>query len=141
MASRPGFDDIWMKMAHLIAGRSIDPRSQVGSVIVNEDDTQVLALGYNGNERGGSNEVKSLEPGQSGLIHAEVNACIKLDYNNHQRKKIYVTMSPCTMCAKVIINSGIAEVVYDEEYRITDGLDILRKSGLVVRKFTPKHNT
>ncbi len=133
---RPRWDDIWMEMAHLIARRSIDPRSQVGAIVVNEENTQVLALGYNGNYKGGSNEVDSLEPGKSGLIHAEINACIKLDYNNPQKKKMYVTMSPCEMCAKVIINSGVAEVIYDEEYRITDGLDVLRKSGLLVRKFT-----
>ena len=140
-SDRPEWDNIWMKMAHLISERSYDPRTKVGVVVATEDNTQVLAVGYNGNYAGGPNEVESTIPGESGMIHAEINACIKMDYNNPQKKKIYVTMSPCVACAKVIINAGIAEVVYDEEYRITDGLDILRKSGLVVRKFTPKHNT
>ena len=134
---RPEWDQIWMEMAHLIAKRSYDPRFKVGTVIVSDDNTQVLAVGYNGNYRGGPNTVDSLEPGQSGMIHSEINALLKSDYNNPKRKVMYVTMSPCAACAKAIVNAGIDEVVYDEQYRITDGLDIMAEAGLVVRKFTP----
>ena len=68
---RPEWDDIWMSVAHTISQRSIDPRYQVGAIIVSDDNTQLLALGYNGNYKGGPNSVESLNPGESGLIHAE----------------------------------------------------------------------
>ena len=130
---RPGWDEIWMKFAHSIAKRSYDPRFQVGAVIVTEDNCQVLAVGYNGNYAGGPNEVESETPGASGMIHAEINALIKLDYNNPKRKKLYLTLSPCRMCAKAIVNSGIEEVIYKEAYRDTSGVSLLKKCGITVR--------
>ena len=68
---RPEWDSIWMSVAKTISQRSIDPRHQVGAIIVTGDNTQLLALGYNGNYKGGPNERESLVSGQSGLIHAE----------------------------------------------------------------------
>ena len=106
---RPSWDDIWMDFAHLIAARSYDPRYKVGSVVVTDTNTQVLAIGYNGNYSGGPNEVESTAPGASGMIHAEINALIKLDYNNPKNKKMYLTLSPCRMCAKAIIYGGIKQ--------------------------------
>ena len=132
---RPEWDDIWMSVAHTIALRSIDSRYQVGSIIVTDDNTQLLSLGYNGNYKGGPNTVDSQDPGMSGLIHAEQNALIKLDYNNPKRKKMYVTLSPCQHCAKMIVNANISEVVYSEEYRDLTGLDIMKSAGIVVRRF------
>ena len=130
---RPEWDEIWMTFAKNMSRRSYDPRHQVGAVVVTEDNTQVLSVGNNGNHSGGPNEVESQEPGQSGMLHAEINALLKMDYNNPKRKIMYVTLSPCRMCAKAIINSGIDEVVYDEEYRDTSGVDLLRSSGVVVK--------
>src|SRR5574338_1570755 len=75
---RPSWDSVWMRVAHIVAERSIDPRTKVGCIVVSADNQQVLALGYNGMERGGSNEVDSAEPGMSGTIHAELNSLIKL---------------------------------------------------------------
>lgn len=132
---RPEWDEIWMTFAKNMSRRSYDPRHQVGAVVVTEDNTQVLSVGYNGNHSGGPNEVESQEPGQSGMLHAEINALLKMDYNNPKRKIMYVTLSPCRMCAKAIINSGIDEVVYDEEYRDTSGVDLLRSSGVVVKSY------
>ncbi len=134
MAVRPSWDEVWIETAGIISQRSYDPRYQVGTIVVSEDNTQVLAVGYNGNYSGGPNEVESETPGESGMIHAEINALLKLDYNNPKRKKMYVTLSPCRMCAKAIVNSGIDEVVYLEEYRDTSGLDILRDAGIEVRQ-------
>ena len=135
---RPEWDDIWMSVAHTISQRSVDPRYQVGAIIVSDDNTQLLALGYNGNYKGGPNTVESLNPGESGLIHAEQNALIKLDYNNPKRKKMYVTLSPCSHCAKMIVNANIEEVVYAEEYRDTTGIDIMKTAGVSVRRFINK---
>jgi dCMP deaminase len=134
MAERPSWDEIWMGMAHNISRRSYDPRHQVGAIIVTQDNSQVLSLGYNGNYKGGPNEVESEVPGDSGMLHAEINALLKLDYNNPKQKAMYVTLSPCRMCSKAIINAGVNEVVYDREYRDTSGLEILRSVGVRVRK-------
>lgn len=126
-----------MGMAHRLALRSIDPRTKVGCIVVNGDNTQILSLGYNGDQKGGPNTVESLKPGESGTIHAEVNALIKLDYNFPKRKIMYITWSPCDMCAKLIINASIDEVVYDSEYRRREGIDRLISAGIAVRQFTP----
>jgi dCMP deaminase len=134
MITRPNWDDVWMATATLIAQRSYDPRYQVGVVIVSEDNTQVFAVGYNGNYKGGPNEVESDVPGESGMIHAEINALLKMDYNNPKRKIMYITLSPCRMCAKAIVNAGISEVVYEETYRDPGGLDILKSADVNIRQ-------
>ena len=131
--SRPDWDNIWMDFAKNISRRSIDPKHKVGAVIVTEDNTQVLSLGYNGDHKGGPNVRDSLEHGHSGLIHAEINALIKCDYNNPKNKKMYVTLSPCEVCAKAIINAGIKEVIYLNEYKKSNGLEILQSCGIIVR--------
>ena len=129
---RPEWNTIWLDFAATIAKRSYDPKFQVGCCIVTEDNCQVLAIGYNGNHKGGPNQRESLEPGHSGFIHAEINALIKLDYNNPKVKKMYLTMSPCRKCAKAIINGGIAKVFYRDAYRDTSGIDLLESCGIEV---------
>ena len=134
--SRPTWDEVWMKTAETLSERSYDPRHQVGAIVVSSDNTQVLAVGYNGNYSGGPNEVESSSPGESGMLHAEINAMLKLDYNNPKIKKMYVTLSPCRMCAKAIINAGIDEVVYKEKYRDTSSIEMLELAGIAVRQFS-----
>src|SRR5210317_1811502 len=113
---RPKWNNIWRDFVVSISKRSPDPKFQVGAVIVTEDNTQVLALGYNGDHKGGPNKRDSMEHGHSGFIHAEINALIKMDYNNPKRKKMYLTHAPCPVCAKCIINAGIDEVYYISDY-------------------------
>ena len=134
--NRPTWDEIWLEFAHSISKRSYDPRHRVGAVIVTYDNTQVLSVGYNGNYAGGPNRVESDVPGQSGMLHAEINALLKMDYNNPKPKKLYLTLSPCRMCAKAIVNAGIKKVFYSEKYRDSSGLDILEQSG-VIHKLIP----
>lgn len=124
--------EIWMNVAREIARRSYDPRLQVGAIIVSEDNTQVLSVGYNGNYKGGPHQHESAEPGKSGFTHAEINALVKCDYNFNKRKHMYVTHSPCRDCAKLIINAEIARVVYNIPYRDPSGLDLLRLVGIEV---------
>ena len=124
---RPDWDQIWIEFAQSIAKRSVDPKHKVGSIIVNSENTQVLSIGYNGDHKGGTNVRDSLEPGKSGFIHAEINALIKLDYNNPKKKTLYITLSPCRQCAKAIINGGIDRVVYRDAYRDCSGIDLLRE--------------
>jgi len=134
---KPEWDQIWMSLAHAIAQRSNDSKLQVGSVIVTENNESVLSIGYNGDEKGGENTRDSMETGQSGFIHAEVNAIAKLNYTDPREKKIYLTHSPCLVCSRLIVNAGIAEVIYDDEYKEdTKGLDILRDRGILVRQIS-----
>lgn len=134
--ARPSWDKIWMDFAGLISNRSYDPRYKVGAVVVTEDNTQVLSVGYNGNYSGGPNEVESTVPGQSGMLHAEINALLKMDYNNPKNKKIYLTLSPCRSCSKAIVNSGIDEVIFREQYRDMSGIEILKNTGILVRQYS-----
>ena len=133
--TRPTWDQVWISFAKTISERSYDPRNKVGAVIVTEDNTQVLAIGYNGGWAGGPNEVESLEPGKSGMIHAEINALIKMNYSHHKGKKLYVTLSPCRGCVKAIINGGINRVIYLDDYRDLSGIELLSEAGIEVRRF------
>ncbi|NDC31607.1 MAG: hypothetical protein EBZ58_11875 [Bacteroidetes bacterium] len=133
--SRPKWDEIWMGLTLHIAERSRDPRLKVGSVIVTEDNTSVLAIGYNGDQQGGDNKPDSLEPGKSGFIHAEANALIKMNFGDHRNKKMYLTHSPCPVCARMIVNSGIKKVIFCDEYRDSKGLNILKNSGVSVERY------
>lgn len=133
LVDRPDWDEVWMSFAKKIAERSYDPRYRVGSVIVDSKNTRVLSLGYNGNYSGGPNEAESMEPGQSGMVHSELNALLKLDYHHPCEKIMYVTLSPCRACAKACINSNIKEVVYSELYRDTSGIELLESAGIKCR--------
>ena len=133
---RPEWNNIWRDFVISISKRSPDPKFQVGAVIVTEDNTQVLALGYNGDHKGGPNCRDSMDHGQSGFIHAEVNALIKMDYNNPKKKKMYLTHVPCPVCAKSIINAGIDEVYYLNNYIILEGLEILKSAGIKIIKLS-----
>jgi dCMP deaminase len=133
--NRLSWDQVWSSFASTISQRSTDPKIKVGCVIVPFDNTGVLSLGYNGDHKGGSNERESNDTGFSGFIHAEINALIKMDFNNPKDKKMYLTHSPCKMCAKAIINANIKEVNYIEEYKSdTTGIDLLVKHGVKVNK-------
>ena len=133
--SRPPWDKIWMDFAYNIAERSCDTKYKVGAVVVNSENTQVLSIGYNGDQKGGSNKRDSTETGQSGFIHAEINALIKMNYNNPCKKKMYLTLSPCEVCAKAIVNARIDEVIYSEFYEHgKKSIRILNQSGIIVKK-------
>ena len=132
--ARPKWDQIWIDFAKSISERSCDSKYKVGAVVVNSENTQVLSIGYNGDQKGGNNQRESEETGKSGFIHAEINALIKMDYNNPCKKKMYLTLSPCDVCAKAIVNAGIDEVYYAEFYEHGKrGIQILNDAGIIVR--------
>jgi len=134
---RPSWDIIWTNFAKSISQRSVDPKHKVGAIVVNSENTQVLSIGYNGDQKGGNHKRRSLEQGASGFIHAEINSLIKMDYNNPCKKKMYLTLSPCEVCAKAIVNAGINEVIFIELYGDGyPGIDILNNAGITVRKFS-----
>lgn len=113
---------------------SCSPSRKVGCTITNSSYDEIYSFGFNGDERGGSNVSESLTPGESGWIHAEENALLKL--GSHQNCTMFLTDSPCDLCAKKIINSGkIKEVYYLREYRDLLGIGRLIQNDIKVYKF------
>ena len=124
-------EEVYMRMAEELAKRSTCARLQVGSVITTSDLTQVLGIGYNGNAKGLPNRCDSDQPGSCGCLHSEQNALIKAGATL-PGKVMFVSASPCVMCAKMIINTNVARVYYREAYRDPAGLNVLRQGGVEV---------
>lgn len=121
--------ELYMKIANEFAGESNSPRLKVGCIIVTEEG--IIYPGYNGDELGGDNVPDSLEPGESGFVHAEVNAISKFNSTIHKNSVMYVTHSPCVVCARTIINTmAIKQVCYGTLYRDSKGIDLLNKRGI-----------
>src|SRR6202158_5259964 len=124
-------EEVYMRMAEELAKRSTCARLQVGSVITTSDLTQGLGIGSNGNARGLPNRCDSTEPGACGCLHSEQNCLIKAGAQL-PGKVMFVSASPCVMCAKMIINTNVGRVYFREAYRDTAGLDVLRQGGVEV---------
>ena len=122
-------------MAAVWAKNSYCKRRQVGALLVK--DRMIISDGYNGTPSGFENICED-ENGVTKpyVLHAEANAITKVakSGNNSKGATLYVTASPCMECAKLMIQSGISRVVYRDEYRLTDGVDLLRKAGIEVEK-------
>jgi dCMP deaminase len=129
------FDNRYMEMAAVWAKNSYCKRLQVGALIVK--DKMIISDGYNGTPSGFENicedETGATKPY---VLHAEANAITKVakSGNSSDGATLYVTASPCLECSKLIIQSGIRRVVYRDEYRLTDGIDLLRRAGIEVEK-------
>ena len=108
--------EVYMRMAEELAKRSTCARLQVGSVITTADLTQVLGIGYNGNAKGLPNRCDSSQPGNCGCLHSEQNCLIKAGAQL-PGKVMFVSASPCVMCAKMIINANVTRVYYRKAYR------------------------
>lgn len=127
-------EEVYMRMAEELAKRSTCERNQVGTVIATGDLTQVLGIGYNGNARGLPNACDGTEPGRCGCLHSEANALIKAGAQL-AGKVMFVTVSPCVMCAKMIINSNVRRVSYRTAYRDRAGIETLRSGGVEVAQY------
>ena len=129
------FDDKYMQMASIWASNSYCKRRQVGALLVK--DRMIISDGYNGTPSGFENICED-ENGVTKpyVLHAEANAISKIakSGNSADGATLYVTASPCMECAKLIIQAGIRRVVYAREYRIVDGVDLLRRAGIEVEK-------
>lgn len=138
-SARPSFEEIFMRMAGLVSRRSTCKRLNVGCAIVTPDFRTVLSMGYNGNASGLPNKCDSTEPGKCGCIHAEQNAVINCDAPRYVDKIVFCTNLPCKMCAKFLVNLGnVKEVVYNMDYRLKEGLDVLSYAGIPYRQYEVK---
>ncbi len=128
----------YLRMARIWAENSYCQRRQVGALVVK--DKMIISDGYNGTPSGFENVCED-ETGatKTYVLHAEANAITKLarSNNNSEGSTLYVTASPCIECAKLIIQSGIKRVVYGEQYRLTDGLDLLKRANIEVIYLNP----
>ena len=129
------FDDKYIKMAEIWAGNSYCKRRQVGALLVK--DRMIISAGYNGTPSGFENICED-ENGVTKpyVLHAEANAITKVakSGNSSQDATLDGTAAPCIECSKLIIQAGIKRVVYKDEYRLTDGVDLLRRAGIEVEK-------
>lgn len=131
MSERPSFEQLYMDLAWGLSKRSTCRRLSVGCVITSTDFRHVLGVGFNGNASGLANDCESDTPGACGDIHAEANAIINCCAPRSQGKVVIVTHQPCKMCAKMLVNlGGVERVIYQEPYRLVEGLDVLTRSGI-----------
>ena len=128
------FDRRYLEMAEIWAKNSYCKRRQVGALLVK--DNMIISDGYNGTPSGFENVCEENGVTKPYVLHAEANAISKVakSGNNSFGATLYVTASPCIECSKLIIQCGIKRVVYKDEYRLTDGVDLLRRAGIDVEK-------
>jgi dCMP deaminase len=129
------FDISYIKMAQVWAENSHSTRNKVGALVVK--DNVIISDGFNGTPTGMDNCCEDSDGNTHWyVIHAESNALMKLAKNSGSSigSTLYVTLSPCKECSKLIIQSGIKRVVYFEDYRDTSGIDFLKANGLLVEK-------
>lgn len=123
----------YLRMAAIWAENSYCQRRKVGALVVKEK--MIISDGYNGTPSGFENVCEDAHGvTHPYVLHAEANAITKLarSGNNSDQATLYVTASPCIECAKLIIQAGIRRVVYAEQYRLTDGIVLLRRAGVEV---------
>jgi dCMP deaminase len=148
-ASRPGWDEYFMNIAKVVAMRANCMKRKIAAVIVK--DKRIISTGYNGTPRGIKNcsdggcprcnaiDASGKDLGECLCSHGEENAIVQAAYHGVSLKgaTLYTTFSPCLMCTKMIINSGISEVVYQGNYPFLEtSLKLLEQAGVTVRKIT-----
>jgi dCMP deaminase len=144
---RPSWDEYFMNIAKVVATRSNCMKRKVAAIIVK--DRRVVSTGYNGTPRGARNcneggcpRCNGMAPSGTALdeclcCHGEENAITQAAYHGTSLKgtTLYSTYAPCLLCTKMIINSGIAEVVYNQDYPLNErALSLLEECGVVLRR-------
>ena len=125
------YDIAYLKMAREWAKLSHCKRKQVGALIVK--DRMIISDGFNGTPSGFDNCCEDAEGlTKWEVLHAEANALLKVAASTQSSKNatLYITLSPCTQCSKLIHQAGIKRVVYANAYRDRAGLDFLEKAGV-----------
>ncbi|MDR2652738.1 MAG: dCMP deaminase family protein [Prevotellaceae bacterium] len=127
------FDRRYLEMAAVWAKNSYCKRRQVGAIIVK--DNMIISDGFNGTPSGFENICED-ENGDTKpyVLHAEANAITKVARSNNSSdgSTLYITSSPCVECAKLIIQAGIKRVVFSDNYRISDGIELLKRANIEI---------
>jgi dCMP deaminase len=141
---QPQIDQIYMEMARSWSKLSRAVRKKVGALIVKNGT--IIADGFNGTPSGFENECEEAMNDTEGnfvgyqtkwyVLHAEANAIMKMARSTQscEGATLYITYSPCAECSKLILQAGITRIVYDEEYRDTTGLQLLKRAGVDIKK-------
>jgi len=130
------FDKHYLEMAAIWAKNSYCKRRQVGALLVK--DKMIISDGFNGTPEGFENECEDENnTTKAYVLHAEANAITKVakSGNNSLGATLYATTSPCIECAKLIIQAGIKRVVYLDNYRTEEGLNLLKRANIEVVNF------
>jgi len=131
------YDSAYIKMAVEWSRLSHCERKQVGAIIVK--DGMIIADGYNGTPSGFDNCCENSDGATHWyVLHAEANAILKLARSNNSAEgaTLYITLSPCRDCSKLIHQAGIVRVVYRDEYKDTSGLDFLKSANVEVEQIS-----
>jgi len=131
-------DQRYLKMADIWAQNSYCKRRKVGALLVK--DKMIISDGYNGTPSGFENECEDEEnKTKTYVLHAEANAITKVakSGNSSLGATRYVTSSPCIECSKLIIQAGIKRVVFTENYRLEDGINLLKRANIDVEQVEP----
>lgn len=124
----------YLRMAMIWAENSYCRRRQVGCLVVK--DKRIISDGYNGTPSGFDNICEdNNNVTLPFVLHAEANAITKLarSHNNSDGATLYVTDAPCIECSKLIIQAGIKRIVYSHPYRLSDGIDLMRRAGIEIK--------
>jgi dCMP deaminase len=124
----------YMDIASVISESSYSKRKKVGAILVK--DNRIISIGYNGTPSGFENSCEEDNVTKEEVLHAESNCISKCAKSNESslNSDLYVTMSPCIECAKLIIQSGIKRVFYREKYIETKGLELLQKAKIEINE-------
>lgn len=128
-------DSLYLRMANVWSENSHCKRNKVGCLIVK--DRQIISDGYNGTPSGFPNECEDCDNNTlPTVLHAEANAITKIakSTNSAEGATLYVTLSPCFDCGKLIIQAGIKRIVYSETYRNTDSFKLFEEAGIEIKK-------
>lgn len=131
MDKQQTLDRRYLRMARIWAENSYCERRKVGALLVK--DRMIISDGYNGTPSGFENVCEDADGvTKPYVLHAEANAITKVarSSNSSEGSTLYITASPCVECAKLIIQAGIRRVVFIEMYRLTDGLDLMKRAGI-----------
>lgn len=147
MAARPSLDEYFMELAHVVGKRATCKRHNVGAILVK--NKHLLSTGYNGAPAGCKDclelgclrdELKIPSGTKHEIcraVHAEQNAIIQAALHgcSTEGATMYVTINPCVICAKMIVNAKVKKVIYNSTYPDSAGVDFLREAGIEVSVF------
>jgi dCMP deaminase len=139
-AKQHKYDSTYLQMAATWGKLSYCKRKQVGALIVK--DRMIISDGYNGTPTGFENVCEDENYDTKWyVLHAEANAILKVAGSTQSCKgaTLYITLSPCKECSKLIHQSGIVRVVYAKAYKDTSGVDFLKKAGVTVTHLPPEN--
>lgn len=136
MDKKNQYDRAYLEMAHIWGQLSYCDRKKVGALIVK--DRMIISDGYNGTPSGFENICED-ENNQTRwyVLHAEANAILKVASSTQSCKgaTLYITLSPCKECSKLIHQSGIRRVVFSKAYKDLSGVEFLKRAGVIVEHF------